>query len=340
MVFVDREAAYPHKYKIIPDDGGEPYYVILERADEPLTPGTPLNAETFNNLVNAFEKLHDNNALAIQSHADNKENPHNVTLVQLGVNATAEELNYLSGYNLPEQLETMENSFRGYLEAHTVDTGNPHQVTAEQVGAAPANYADNLVEGFYDKDALGKTLDEIIDGVLSEMPNDSVRHISVMSGGRHSITIHKHASGYVSVEDITYASGVGYDTFYYRRCRSQYNDVWQEWEYDNPPMVVGVEYRTTERYEGKAVYVRLYDAKTLPSTGMKDVDLPVQAPKVISTECFAVNTANNSRYSFPIITANGTILAVQWCVNPILRFYVFGDCSAYHAYAVVRYTKY
>lgn len=32
---------------------------------------------------------------------------------------------------------------------------------------------------------------------------------------------------------------------------------WGEWEYINPPMEVGVEYRTTERFEGKRVYVQL-----------------------------------------------------------------------------------
>lgn len=33
--------------------------------------------------------------------------------------------------------------------------------------------------------------------------------------------------------------------------------VWGEWEYINPPMTLGVEYRTTERYEGKPVYTKM-----------------------------------------------------------------------------------
>lgn len=32
--------------------------------------------------------------------------------------------------------------------------------------------------------------------------------------------------------------------------------VWSEWEFENPPMVVGVEYRTAERYRGKPVYIK------------------------------------------------------------------------------------
>lgn len=34
------------------------------------------------------------------------------------------------------------------------------------------------------------------------------------------------------------------------------NTTWTPWEWINPPMEAGVEYRTTERYNGKAVYVK------------------------------------------------------------------------------------
>lgn len=34
-------------------------------------------------------------------------------------------------------------------------------------------------------------------------------------------------------------------------------DGWSEWEYENPPMANGVEYRTTERWLGKPVYTKL-----------------------------------------------------------------------------------
>lgn len=34
------------------------------------------------------------------------------------------------------------------------------------------------------------------------------------------------------------------------------NDVWGEWEYFNPPMTAGVEYRTTEKFLEKTVYVK------------------------------------------------------------------------------------
>ena len=42
MEFVDRVSAYPNRY-LVTDENGNAYYAVLERADEPITPGTPLN---------------------------------------------------------------------------------------------------------------------------------------------------------------------------------------------------------------------------------------------------------------------------------------------------------
>ena len=47
--------------------------------------------------------------------------------------------------------------------------------------------------------------------------------------------------------------------------RQNYIGTWQPWEYVNPPMTLGTEYRTTERYMGKPVYVKLVDAGTMPT---------------------------------------------------------------------------
>lgn len=52
--FVDRQSAYPNRYKITRADGSTEY-VTLERADEPTVVGTPLNAATFNSLFNDLD---------------------------------------------------------------------------------------------------------------------------------------------------------------------------------------------------------------------------------------------------------------------------------------------
>lgn len=49
--------------------------------------------------------------------------------------------------------------------------------------------------------------------------------------------------------------------------RMRYSSAIGEWEYVNPPMELGVEYRTTERYLGKPVYVKLVDCGKFPPPG-------------------------------------------------------------------------
>ena len=50
MNFEDRISTYPNRYSMTAQNGGTSY-VILERADEPIQVGTPLNAETFGALI-------------------------------------------------------------------------------------------------------------------------------------------------------------------------------------------------------------------------------------------------------------------------------------------------
>lgn len=48
--FINRVSKYPNRYKVTAEDGSS-YYVTLERADEPTTEGTPLNAAILNQLA-------------------------------------------------------------------------------------------------------------------------------------------------------------------------------------------------------------------------------------------------------------------------------------------------
>ena len=53
--------------------------------------------------------------------------------------------------------------------------------------------------------------------------------------------------------------------------RSIVNSVWESWEWVNPRMELGVEYRTTERYLSKPVYVKLVDCGQLPNASEKTI---------------------------------------------------------------------
>lgn len=52
------------------------------------------------------------------------------------------------------------------------------------------------------------------------------------------------------------------------------NGNWQPVEWINPPMQLGVEYRTIERYLGKPVYVQVVDFGQLPNKAYAGKDIP------------------------------------------------------------------
>ena len=65
-----------------------------------------------------------------------------------------------------------------------------------------------------------------------------------------------------------------------------------DWEYENPPMVLGTEYRTTERYLGKPVYCKLVDL----GEGTNGKTVNVGTTEMIHVEC----RATYSSWSLPM----------------------------------------
>ena len=75
--------------------------------------------------------------------------------------------------------------------------------------------------------------------------------------------------------------------------RQYYGGKWVvPWECVNPPLVVGVEYRTKERFNGKAVYTKLIDLGNLPNTSRKLVEHGLKPTKVI--RCLGQSSSGNT----------------------------------------------
>ena len=152
------------------------------------------------------------------SHAENKNNPHEITPEQIG--------------------------------AHP----NTWIPTAQQVGAAPAGFGlggqgkvctdcnTALESGFY----------SLSGGSLQNGPSadNSLYWGSMIVANR---------SGNVITQIVNYQNRLAL-----RTCE---DGVWGEWEYLNPRMIPGVEYRTTERCNGKAVYTMKFNTGELANGG-------------------------------------------------------------------------
>lgn len=125
---------------------------------------------------------------------------------------------------------------------------------AVENGAATAG----IVHKVYDTNT-NDAVDAVIEAELKDMPEHSIRHIclsdnvgnTIFFGGMTHITINKVTDEYASVEAVRYhTSGV----LMWKRCKYV---NWLGWEWVNPPLDTGFEYRTTERYHGYAVIKKM-----------------------------------------------------------------------------------
>lgn len=58
---------------------------------------------------------------------------------------------------------------------------------------------------------------------------------------------------------------IHYDYYEAKRFSKDGGVIWGEWEWANPPLYAGAEYRTTERFRGDPVYIKLVDCAGMPS---------------------------------------------------------------------------
>ena len=124
---------------------------------------------------------------------------------------------------------------------------------------------------------------------------------------------------------------------------------WQPWEYVNPPMLIDVEYRTTERYLDKPVYTMAVDCGAITSGMQKDVRKSLPVLDVLSCNGVIHENSNghNQATPFDYSTTNGTKYSVtvsaeahKQVEKDLLIIYITSDWNVTgRVCAIVRYTK-
>ena len=108
------------------------------------------------------------------------------------------------------------------------------------------------------------------------------------------------------------------------------------WEWVNPPLAPGVEYRTTERYLGNPVYKKL-----LLFTGAMTDGYSQMAHNIANIAnvvgCYAELFAGSETFSAPVLDGNDMIIFSA--TSSIIRKTFVGDYSAYSARILMSYTK-
>lgn len=126
------------------------------------------------------------------------------------------------------------------------------------IGAAPSGYGyGETISRIGHDNITDAEFVEMLEAKLSTMDYDSAAQVTwedhpLFDGTIRVGTLWKSGTGeYAALTGDGYAST--------SLTRVKVNGVWQPFEWVNPPMDLGVEYRTTERYLGKPVYVKVVD---------------------------------------------------------------------------------
>lgn len=166
---------------------------------------------------------------------------------------------------------------------------------------------------------------------------DGIRTGQVFIRGRNSNI------GYYVVQDIWTPDSGGSASVHLHRYKVSADSDWVL-EYENPPMVLGKEYRTTERYLGKPVYAKRIHIPALPNAALLSVDYSDDE------NCRAIRAngvAENSSRVFPTLNfggaladsfGNANVVSLTTANNKVL-IACGGDRSNSHAYISVFYYK-
>lgn len=208
--------------------------------------------------------------------------------------------------------------------AHVEHTHTGYAATAHTHSEyAPAGYGlgANRPETVYNLDTALTTGWYVFDDTTVNKPTD-------LNYGVVTVVGRNEMQAFQFVEDVIKGVRV-------RRVRN--NSIWGEWEYENPLMVPGTEYRTTEHYNGKPVYTKLINFGQLPNNTTIAVATGVQANNIIYVDGVTYN--NNEMVPFPCGNS-GTLGAYCYFNGTNISVRSMNDLSGYTTtYFIIKYIK-
>lgn len=232
---------------------------------------TVITAENLNAMQDAICEMEG----IIEIHHTDMNNPHKVTAEQVGAHPntwmpTAEDVGARPDTWMPtaEEVGARPADWMPTIEdldldaapaSHLEDTNNPHKVTAEQVGARPNDWLPTIAEigaapaGY----GLGGT------GVWCTDCNTALANGWYYLSGSSCLNAPSEWNNMryglltVASRDGKYINQIiKYGGCSAERHTTDGGTTWTPWDWINPPFVVGVEYRTTERWREQPVYAK------------------------------------------------------------------------------------
>lgn len=115
------------------------------------------------------------------------------------------------------------------------------------------------------------------------------------------------------------------------------SEVTEVWE--NPPMQVGTEYRTTERYRGKAVYCKVLDCGALPNNTYKEIATGLTGGSPLAAYGTTLNPSSGVARALPVGYPSNSPISLTFEIDT-LYISTNTDLSAYtNTFVVLKYIK-
>lgn len=125
-----------------------------------------------------------------------------------------------------------------------------------------------------------------------------------------------------------------------KRVRVHDEPAWKEWEWVNPPMIPGTEYRTTERNDGDVVYAKSVRYSIPDSIGDASGATVIDIPHGISDFGHIVRCdARSGAYTLPSMTSAGGSTSVNTVTGTNIKLLMHKDKWSGSVYFYLYYTK-
>lgn len=150
----------------------------------------------------------------------------------------------------------------------------------DPAAVAPSGYGygEPCISLYHTGDNSITALEEHLDEIVAGMNDGEAKQILFTCTGIASTTfygtVYQHTASYVVVTGKTYFQNGSI-------VKCKFGGKWEQHAWENPPMELGVEYRTTERWNGKAVYTALLNLGYGPNSGTFDINTNLVATQAI-----------------------------------------------------------
>lgn len=221
------------------------------------------------------------------------------------------------------------------------DTPGSGAITAGDVGAAPEGFGLGYIVGgeIPDNDFNMATKNGWYSCNGNEINGPPDIGGAVYTSG--AILIVANSGGGRVKEQILHLGTAGLQGFIQRRYYNNAFASWQPWEWVNPAMRRGVEYRTIERYNGKPVYIAAISLGAGPEANtVKTVAHNINNMQDIVDYGGSMNSNGSQPVSLPGLTPSGTDIR-ELGVNYTAFIWKAGTSAItnYTGTAWVKYTK-